>query len=126
MARILPSVVCLTNFRSFQSNRPRTVFEWENLSINLDEYVDQRPNRMLPSTHPILSIVQLTPLAHSKIKQQTRRAPTTTHTTSVQTLKMTILSVTSVFKLTKLESAKPNKLTIWCSGKPMPRSPRNA
>ena len=39
--------------------------------------------------------------------------------TSVQTLKMTILSVTSVFRLTKLDSAKPNKLTTWCSGKLM-------
>ena len=126
MARTLPSVVCLTNSRSFQSNRPRIVFEWENLPINLDEYVDQRPNQILPSTHPILSRVQLTPLAHSKMTQQTRQVPTTTRTTSVQTLKMTILSVTSVFKLTRLESAKPNKLTTWCSEKLMPRSPRNA
>ena len=61
------------------------------------------------------------PLARQKMTQQTRRASVTTHTTSVQTPKMTILSVTSAFKLTKLGSAKPNKLTIWCSGKLMLR-----
>ena len=69
----------------------------------------------------ILSRVQSTPLARPKITQRTRRAPAKTHTTSVQTLKMTILYVTSVFKLTKPDSVKPNKLTTWSSGKLMLR-----
>ena len=121
MARILPLVVCLMNSRPSQFNRLPIVSGWEGSSTKLDENEGQRPNRMLPSAHPILSIVQSTPLARSKMTQQTRRAPTTTHTTSVQTLKMTILSVTLVFRLTKLDSAEPNKLTTWCSRKLMLR-----
>ena len=88
-------------------------------------YVGQRLNQMHRSTHLALNIVLLIPLARLKITQRTRRVPATTHTTSEQTLKMTILSVTSVFKLTRLGSAKPNKLTIWCSGRLMLRWPRS-
>ena len=52
-----------------------------------------------------------------KMTQQTRRAPATTHTTSVHTLKITILYVTSIFKLIKRDFVEPNKLTTLCSGK---------
>ena len=115
-ARTLPSIVCLKNFRSSQSNKLRTVSDWEDLSTSLDEYVGQIPtNQVHPSTHPVRTVVQSIPLARPKMTQQTGQAPATTHTTSVQTLKMTILYVTSVFKLTKPDSVKPNKLTTWCS-----------
>ena len=70
-----------------------------------------KPNQIDPPTHPILSIVQPIPLARPKMTQSTQRALATTHTTSVQTLKMTILYVTSVFKLTKPDSVKSNELT---------------
>ena len=74
---------------------------------------------MHPSTRPILSIAQSTPLARPKMILQTRQAPAMTQPTSVQTLKTTTLYVISVFKLTKPDSVKPNKLTTWCSGKLM-------
>ena len=100
-ARTLPSVVCLTNFRPPQSNRLQTISERKNLSTNLEEYVGQRPNEVHPSPHPIRTIIQSLPLARPKMTQQTLRAPAMTQTTSVQTPKMTILYVISVFKLTK-------------------------
>ena len=99
-----------------------TVSEWQDLSTNLDEYMGQGPNQVHPSTHPIRTTVQSIPIARPKMTQQTRRAPATTHITSVLTLKMTILYVISVFKLTKPDSVnKPNKLTTSCSGKLMLR-----
>ena len=64
------------------------------------------------------SINSLSP-SEDNATQQTQRAPAMTQTTSVQTLKMTILYVISVFKLTKPNSVKPIKLTTWCSGKLM-------
>ena len=67
--------------------------------------------------NPIRTIVQSIPLARPKMTQQTRRAPAMTQTTSIQTPKMAILYVISVFKLTKPDSAKPNRLTTWCPGK---------
>ena len=82
-ARILPSVVCLMNSRSSQFKKLQSVSGWEDSSTNLGKYVGRRPNQMLPSTHPVLKIIQSTPLARSKMTQQTRRAPATTHTTSV-------------------------------------------
>ena len=63
----------------------------------------QKPHQMHLSIHPRLSIVQSTPSASPKMTQQTRQALATTHTTSVQTLKMTLMYVTSVFKLTKTD-----------------------
>ena len=102
-ARTLPSVVYLTNFQLPQSNRLQTVSGGEDLSTNLDEYVDQRPNQVSPPTHPIRTKVQSTHLTRPKMTQQTRRAPAVTHTTLGPTQKMTISSVIKVFK--------PNKLT---------------
>ena len=52
----------------------QTASEWEDLSDNLDEYVDQRPNQVSPPTHPIRTIVQSTPVARPKMTKQTRQA----------------------------------------------------
>ena len=59
----------LDEFTIIQFNKIRIVSEWENFSINLDEYADQRPNQMLQLTHLIQSIVQSTPLARLKMTQ---------------------------------------------------------
>ena len=80
-ARPLPSVVCLTIFRSPQPNRIETFSGREDLSTNSDKNVGQRPNQMLLSTHLILRIVQSTPLVRSKMTQQTRQAPAMIQTT---------------------------------------------
>ena len=105
----LPSVVYLTNFRPPQSNKLQTVSEWESLSTNIDEYLGRKPNQVHPSPNPIRSIVQSIPLARPKMTQQTQRAPAMTQSTSVQTPKMTLLYVLSVFKLTKPDSVSQTR-----------------
>ena len=70
--KTLPSGAHLTNSLLTQSNRLQTVSEWDDSSTSLEEYVDQRPNQIHPSTRLILRIVPLTPLARPKITPQTR------------------------------------------------------
>ena len=71
--------------------------------------------------HLVLNIVLLIPLSRLKMTQQIQQVLVTTHTTSVQRMKKTILFVTSVSKLTKADCAKPNKLTTWYLGELMLR-----
>ena len=75
MARTSPSVVCLTNSRSSQSNRFRTVFDWENLSTNLDANVGQRPSQVHPSTYPTRTIDQSFPITRLKVTKKTSLSP---------------------------------------------------
>ena len=89
-AKNLPSVAYLTNFLLPQSNKLLFVSEWDDLSTNLDEYVDQRPNQTYPLTHLILIIVQSTLLVSLQMTQQTQQVTAMTHTTSVRTPKLKI------------------------------------
>ena len=99
MANILPSVAYMTNIQLPQSNGLLTVSKWDDLSTSLDEYVDQRPNQTNPLTHPILNIVQATPLVRLQMTQQTQPVTAMTHVASIRTPKVTIWYAISVYKL---------------------------
>ena len=96
MAKTLLSIAYLMKLQLSPFNRLLTAAKWESFLITSDEYVDQRPNQMSPSTHSTLTIVQSTPLVWQNMTQQTQTAATTTHTTSLQTPKMTALYAISV------------------------------
>ena len=59
----------MTNSPSSQFNKLLTVFEWDDSSTSLEEYVDQKLSQSYPSTHNILTIAQSTPLVGLQMTQ---------------------------------------------------------
>ena len=107
-AKTLPSVEYLMKIQLPQSNRLLTAFEWVGLSTSFDQYKDQKLGPASPPAHLIRTIVQATLLVWPTAMKLAAIATTIHHTTLIQTLKMTISYVTSVYKRTNPDSAQAN------------------
>ena len=68
------------NFLFSPSKKPLNVSQWEDLSTNSDPYVDSRHYQVRPSTHPILILVQSTPLVQPTMTKRTLTTTTIAHT----------------------------------------------